>query len=195
MSLRELVYRNRSYRRFDQGKAVSMRTLDQLVDLTRLAPSAGNLQPLKYFLSTDPATNALIFDTLAWAAYLKDWSGPEDGERPAAYVVMLGDGDVAGKIICDHGIAAQTIMLGSVEKGLGGCILASVDRKKLKSALSIPEGLDVLLVLALGVPAEEVRVEPMPGDGSVKYWRDGSNVHHVPKRSLDELVVSRYPGA
>lgn len=195
MSFRELVYKNRSYRRFRQDKAVPMTTLDSLIDLSRITPSAGNLQPLKYVLSTDPKMNAGIFDTLAWAAYLKDWPGPEEGERPSAYVVMLGDTSITGKIICDHGIAVQTIMLGAVEKGLGGCILASVDKKKIGALLSIPEGLDVLLVLALGVPAEKVRVEPMPDDGSVKYWRDGSGTHHVPKRKLDELVVSRYPGA
>jgi nitroreductase len=187
--LKDLIFKNRSYRRFHQDKRVTMEALRELVDLARLSASAANRQPLKYILSCDPEKNAAIFDTLAWAAYLKGWPGPAEGERPAAYIVILHDKKIADDIYCDHGIAAQSILLGAIEKGLGGCIVASVKRKKLRKALDIPSSFEVPLVLALGVPKETVVLEELGPDGDIKYWRDDDGVHHVPKRSLDDLIV------
>lgn len=188
--LRDLVLKNRSYRRFHQERSVTMETLRGLADLARLSASAANRQPLKYILSVEPAKNSKIFDTLAWAAYLKDWDGPAEGERPSAYVVILHDTRICPDLDCDHGIAAQSILLGAAENGLGGCMIASVKRKKLRAALDIPVGLEIKLVLALGVPKEKVVIDEIPADGDIKYWREDDGTHHVPKRSLDEVVVA-----
>ncbi|MDD5093482.1 MAG: nitroreductase family protein [Dehalococcoidia bacterium] len=185
----DLIKGNRSFRRFDQSYTVSRKTLEELVDLARHSASARNLQPLKYFLSCDPQTNALIFDTLTWAAALK-WAGPAEGERPSAYIVVLGDTKVATNFGCDHGIASQSIMLGARERGLGGCMLASVNRQKLRSELNIPEQHEILLVLALGKPAETVVIESAKPDGDTTYWRDSQDVHHVPKRTLKEIILN-----
>ena len=87
-----------------------------------------NAQPLKYIISNNPEKNQLIFPTLAWAGYLKDWPGPIEGERPSAYLIMLGDKSISENFFCDHGIAAQSILLGAVEKELGGCIIMSIQR-------------------------------------------------------------------
>jgi nitroreductase len=187
--LKDLITRSRSYRRFYQDQPVDLQTLRELVDLARLSPSGANFQSLKYILSCDPAKNAAIFEHLAWAGYLKEWPGPQEGERPAAYIILLGDTGVSKSFGCDHGIAAQSIMLGAVEQGLGGCIIGSVKRAELLQELGIPQQFEILLVLALGKPVEEVEIEPMPADGSVKYWRDGLRIHHVPKRSLDDVIV------
>ena len=189
MDLRDLVTRNRSYRRFHQDVAISLKTLEELVDLARLSASAGNHQPLKFLLSCDPEKNALIFPHLAWAAYLKDWPGPSEGERPSAYILILGDRNIREAFGCDHGIAAQSILLGATEQSLGGCIIASIRKEALRQALEIPDHLEVLLVLALGKPRESVRIETVGPDGDIKYWRDGEGVHHVPKRSLEEIIV------
>jgi nitroreductase len=186
--MKDLVRRSRSCRRFSQKDAVAIETLRELLELARLSPSGGNLQPLKYVLSCNPSSNDLIFKHLTWAIYLKDWPGPDDGEQPAAYIIILGDKTIAGSFGHDAGIAAQSILLGAVEKGLGGCILGSVAREKLKLALDLPEHLDLLLVLALGKPAEEVVIDPLGPDGKIHYWRDDLGVHHVPKRAADELI-------
>ena len=191
--LRELVEKNRSYRRFRQEIGVEYDTLRQLVDLARLSASAGNMQPLRYILSCDARTNALIFPNLAWARYLGNWPGPAEGERPSAYIVVLEDTRVEHPLHCDHGVAAQSILLGAVEKGLGGCIVGSVNKSKLRQALNIPDRYEVLLVLALGKPKEQVVIEGIPPDGSLKYWRDDQGVHHVPKRTLDDLIL-QVPG-
>ncbi len=186
---KDLVLKTRSYRRFYEDVAVDMATLRELVDLARLTASGANRQPLKYVLACDPETNARIFPTLSWAGYLKDWGGPKEGERPAAYIVIVLDNDIFEAAGCDHGIAAQTIMLGATEKGLGGCIIASIKKPALHEALGIDECYSILLVLALGKPKETVVVETVEPGGDIKYWRDADGVHHVPKRKLEDIIV------
>ena len=190
MSFKNLVYNSRTRRRFYQEHPVTRQTLEDLVDLARLAPSGSNRQPLKYALVSDPALNARVFPLLGWAAYLKDWPGPEEGERPSAYIVILGDPAISASFGVDHGIAAQTIMLGAAEQGLGGCIIATVKHDELRRVLSLPEALQILLVLALGVPKEEVVVDPVGPDGDIRYYRDADGVHHVPKRALKDILVN-----
>ena len=185
-----LVRQNRSCRRFYEDQPVSRETLLWLVNLARLSASTANLQPLKYALSWEPEKNAAIFATLAWAGYLKDWPGPGVGERPAAYLVILGDKDIAANVGCDHGIAAQSILLGAREKGLGGCMIGSIKRDQLRLALGLPERYDILLVIALGRPREEVVIDEVGPDGNIKYWRDEKGVHHVPKRPLAEIIIA-----
>ncbi len=189
--LRDLIRKNRSYRRFHQDHPVGESTLRDLVDLARLSASASNLQPLKYILSADPATNGRIFPCLRWAAYLTDWRGPEEGERPSAYIVILKDTHISQAAGTDHGIAAQSILLGAAESGLGGCMIASIEKNELRRALGIPDHLEILMVLALGKPREEVRLEPLGPSGDIRYWRDESGVHHVPKRSLDDIIIAK----
>ncbi len=188
----DLVRSNRTCRRFVEAHRVSDETLAGLVDLGRMSASAANLQPLRYILSSDPATNDGIFACLKWAAYLKDWDGPAPGERPAAYIVVLYDTRVSANIDCDHGIASQSILLGAREQGLAGCMLAAINHPKLGKALNIPDEYKVLLVLALGKPAEEVILEQVETDGDIRYWRDDQNRHHVPKRRLKDIIISRY---
>ncbi|MHC4984834.1 MAG: nitroreductase family protein [Planctomycetota bacterium] len=187
--LKDLIATNRSYRRFDESCAIERDTLVELVDLARLSASGGNGQPLKFILSADAETNAAIFPNLAWAGFLKDWPGPAEGERPAGYILIFCDTEIAKYAGVDHGIAAQSMLLGAVEKGLGGCILGAINHDGLRAALDVDNRYEILLVIALGKPAETVQVEPMPPDGKTAYWRDDAGIHHVPKRSLDELIL------
>jgi len=187
--LADLVLKNRSYRRFYQKHSIDSKTLEDLVNLARLSASGGNVQPLKYILSYDPQKNALIFPHLTWAAFLKDWPGPNDGERPSAYIIILGDKEISQSFACDHGIAAQTILLGATEKGIGGCMIGTIQRENLKTALEIPPRFDILLVLALGKPKESVMIERVDVSGNTKYWRDNEGVRHVPKRSLEDIII------
>ncbi len=187
--LKDLVLKNRSYRRYYEEETIDLDTLKALIDLARLSASGANHQPLKYILANDPQKNNLIFPNLKWAGYLEDWPGPAEGERPSAYIVILGDKDIVAQAGVDHGIAAQSILLGATEKGLGGCMIASINRKQLRRALEIPDRYDILLVIALGRPKEIVALETVGPDGDIKYWRDESQVHHVPKRPLDEIIL------
>ena len=188
--LKDLILKNRSYRRFYQDHKISIDDLKDLVELARLCPSGRNLQPLKYFLSVDKEINEKVFSTLAWAGYLKDWDGPEEGERPSGYIVILGDTRLTKNYFCDHGIVSQSMLLGAVEKGLGGCIFASIKREKLKELLKIEDHFDVLLVIALGKPKEQVVIEDVKND-DIKYYRDENQIHHVPKRKLSDFIINK----
>ena len=187
--IRDLVLKNRSYRRFYEDAEVDGQTLRELVDLARLSASASNKQPLRYMLSCTKEKNALIFPNLAWAAYLKDWNGPSVGERPSAYIVVLADKEISANFNWDAGICSQSILLGATERDLGGCIIASVNKPSLKQALNIPDTYEIVFVLALGKPKEHVVIDPVPADGDIKYWRDAEETHHVPKRSLEDLII------
>lgn len=189
MRIEELVLRNRSYRRFHQNVSIEHETLRGLVNLARLSASSGNKQPLKYILSSDAQRNALIFPHLSWAGYLNDWPGPPEGERPSAYIIILGDTLIRQSFSCDHGIAAQSILLGATEKALGGCIIGSIQHKKLAKTLEVQPHYDILLAIALGKPKEKVVIEAVGLGGEIKYWRDKDGKHHVPKRALAEIII------
>jgi len=188
--LYDLVRRNRSYRRFDESVSLDRGTLLELVDLARLSATGSNMQPLRYLVYADRDTNARIFDCLAWAGYIKEWPGPVEGERPSGYIVILGDTEVKKGFGCDHGIAAQSMLLGAVEKGLGGCMLGAINRKKLAETLEIDARYEILLVIAVGKPVEEIVLDAVGEDGSTRYWRDAGQVHHVPKWGLDQIVLN-----
>ena len=191
--IKNLIKKNRSYRRFHQNHRVDVETLRELVDLARLSGSAANLQPLRYILACDPQINEQIFACLGWAGYLKNWSGPKEGEQPPAYIIILSDIAKANDYVgYDCGIAGQSILLGAVEKGLAGCMLGSINRKKLKDILNIETEFKILLVIALGEPKEEVVIETVGHDNNIRYWRDDKEIHHVPKRKLSDIIVASF---
>jgi nitroreductase len=186
--IKDLILKNRSYRRFYEHVSISSDTLRSFVELARLSASAGNIQPLRYYLSNTQKTNNMIFSTLGWAGYL-DWAGPEEGERPTAYIVILKDVASSSNHTVDEGIAAQSILLGAVEAGFGGCMLGNIKRNELSALLALDEKHSIILVIALGKPKEEIVLDPVSEDGSIKYWRSADKVHHVPKRSLEDIIL------
>lgn len=191
-SFQQLVRENRSCRRFDHSHKLKTQTLEELVDLARHCASAANKQPLKYILSTSEPKNQEIFSCLGWAAYLTEWKGPDKHEQPTGYIVILGDRTVADKFWCDHGIAAQTILLGARDQGLAGCMFAAINIKRLAEVLTIADHLEVKLVIALGKPVETIQIDEVGPDGDIRYFRDENQVHHVPKRKLSDLIVSTW---
>jgi nitroreductase len=188
MEFTELVAKNRTCRRFLETYRIDYKTLEGLVNLARLSASGSNKQPLKFLIYNRPDDCERIFPCTAWAGYLKDWPGPEPGERPSAYIIILGDRDISESFGVDHGIAAQSIMLGASNMGLGGCMIGSIKREELRNELGIPSQFEVLLILALGKPVEKVVIDDIK-DGDVRYWRDEKRIHHVPKRTLEELIL------
>ena len=159
------------------------------MDLARKIPSAGNRQLLRYVLCCSPEVTSKIFETLGWAGSLPDWPGPEAGERPTAYIVIVTDQFSWDWIRVDLGIAAQTVLLGAVAKGLGGCMLGNVRKETLRQVIGLNEGLEILLVIALGKPIEEVVLEDVSEGEATTYYRSDDKVHHVPKRRLEDLVL------
>lgn len=183
----DLVRKSRSYRRFYEEKEITNEELKQLVELARLSPSGANRQPLKYVICSSKEKNKEIFETLAWAGYLKDWKGPVEGERPSAYIVILREKGISTGL--DEGICAQSIFLGAADMGFGGCFIASVNKPKLSKVIHLSEDYEIILVIALGYPKEEVVLEEINEDDDVKYYRDENEVHHVPKKKLEDIII------
>jgi len=187
-----LVKETRTVRRFRSEMKVETKILHDLIDLTRFTPSSKNMQPLKYVPVNEPNACEQLFSCLSWAKALKGWQGPSESERPGGYIIILGDTEVRSSFSCDHGITAMTMHLGARASGLGSCIIASIDRKKAAMLLDIASRYEILLVLALGAPGEEVRIVPLPENGDIDYFRDENDVHCVLKRSLDDIIVKEF---
>jgi nitroreductase len=186
-SVARLLRKSRSYRRFREDRPVERRTLVDLVELARWCPSSGNRQPLKFLVASGPEECARVFPHLTWAALI-DWPGPSEGQRPTGYIVILGDKELGRTFDMEAGIVAQSMLLAAAEQGLGGCMFGSVG-PGLRREWEIPDRLEIVLVLALGLPAEVVVLDDMTDPTAFAYWRDENDVHHVPKRPLGELLV------
>ena len=188
--LKKLMQENRTCRRFHQDAAVELDTLKELVDLARVSASGSNIQPLRYILSCTPERNAVIFQALGFAGQLRDWPGPSEGERPAAYIIMLADTGMNKMFFeVDAGLATQNILLGARDMGLGGCMHRSVKRDELSKALDISSQYEILYVISLGKPKETVVLDTVGSDGKTNYWREDDGVHHVPKHSLETIII------
>ena len=190
--LEELLKSDRSYRRFDGNHRIERETLLKLVALTRYCASGRNLQPLKYYIANENDICDKIFPLLKWAGYMTDWDGPEKGERPTAYLIQCLDTSITKNYLCDDGIQLQAITLGAVAEDLGCCIIKSFNLVKLKEILGLGDSFEPLYVIAIGKPVEKVVLEDLnPGDvNDIKYYRTPDGIHHVPKRTLDDLVIN-----
>ncbi len=190
MELENLITQTRTFRRFKQNHRIDANLLKKCIDLARLGGSARNAQPWQYAIVTDPLECNSIFPYLSWAGYLPDWKGPKDGEQPAAYILcLLHHQWLQGpekEAHFDLGIASQNLLLGAMEKGLGGCRIAAFS-PRLAELFSFPTHLSLELVIALGKPAEEIVIEKV--EKEVKYWHSGIKTHHVPKRTLEDVLV------
>jgi nitroreductase len=183
----ELVKQARSIRRFIEADPIPVEELHRLVDIVRFVPSASNQQPLRYRLVTEAAERAKVFPCLRWASALRRWVGPQEGERPTAYILIVkGRSRHVGH---DAGIAAQTIQLAATAAGYGACMMDAMDKDALQRALGLGSEKEIELVLALGRPAEQVALEELTPYGSSAYWRTTDQVHHVPKRRLEDVLI------
>jgi nitroreductase len=185
---KDLVKKTRSYRRYDNTYEIADEVLMDLIDTARLTASAANRQPIKYLISNKKEHNDKIFPCLGWAGYLQDWAGPTTKEQPSAYIILFTEMQFSPHLSFDPGIVAQTIMLAAADKDLGSCMIASVNKNKLKKVVNLALEYEVLLVIAIGKPNETIVLEDVGADGSIMYWRDENSTHYVPKRKLQDIV-------
>ena len=191
MNFLELVKQNRSYRTYDESVKLTRETVESFIECARLSASAGNNQPLKYYISVNDETNELIQAQTAWAAKLRPRVFPPEGHKPTAFIVICVDTAITkepAKADRDVGIAAQTILLSAVSQGYGGLMIGAFNRAATKQALKLQEQLEPALVIALGKPDEEIVLED--ANGSIDYYRDENDVHHVPKRPMKEIIIN-----
>lgn len=189
MQLKELLKKNRSYRRFLEAEKVPSAKAEQWIKNLRYTSSMRNAQPLKYILIQDPKLLDEIYPTLRWAGYLKEWDGPAKGERPSLLVVQLLDKNLSSSSRFDEGIQLAALTLQASEEGYGCCIIGAFDAAALTAILSLPEQYKPLTIVAVGRPSEQVEIEELQGN-QIQYYRTPDEVHHVPKRKGDELLLS-----
>lgn len=191
--MQEIIAKTRTFRRFIQKEQISLTTLEELIDLARLGGSARNGQPWQYMPINTPELCAKVFPYLGWAGYLTDWKGPVEGERPSAYILcLLNKQRLKGsesEAQFDLGVATQNLLLGAMEKRIGGCRIGAFN-PQLASLFVMPDHLQLSLVIALGKPRETVILEECKNDEDIRYWRDEHGVHHVPKRPLESCLVN-----
>ncbi len=194
MDFYDTVKLNRSYRGYDESVAISRDKMLKLIDYTRFCPSSINFQPFKYFISCDKDTNAKIQPLTGWARRLQaKMTLPHEGHMPTGFIVICYDaaiGPNAQRFSKDIGIVAQTILLGAVDMGLGGCMIGNFDPQKVKEAIALEDGLEPVLIVALGKPDEKIVITDAPKDGDIGYYRDEDDVHYVPKRRLEDIVLN-----
>lgn len=160
-----------------------------MIECARLCPSSANLQALKFRCVFEEAECEKVFLETRWAGYLKNEVIPPKGNEPAAYIIVCNDKTIAKNPVPfykDTGIVSQAIMLRATEMGYGGCMIGSFCEENIKSALSLPDDLEITLVLALGKAAEEPEIVDCHGD--IKYYRE-NGTHYVPKRPLSEIII------
>ena len=194
MMLIDLIKANRSYRGYNHSRTVTKDELLKMVEAARLCPSSVNMQPLRYFLACDPATVATIQAETKWAKGLPDIHLPHPGKEPTAFIVICQDTSIDANLSRfqrDVGIVAQTMLLTAVEMGLGGCMIGNYDALDVREGLGLPENLQPMLVIALGKPAETIILTDVKEDGNTAYYRDENDVHYVPKRKLEDLLVKK----
>ena len=173
IDLKELIIENRSIRTFDESVRFDRATLASFVDCARLSASARNAQTLKFRLVLEKDETEALLALTRWAGDITDRKLPPDGGHPTAFIVICHDKNVSESMndfsAMDVGIAAQSVTLAAAEAGYGACM--------------IPR-----LLIALGKKAETV-ILCEAQDGNTKYFRNSANVHFVPKRSLDEIII------
>lgn len=189
--IRDLVKKSRSYRVFDESHKLKKQDLVDLIELARFCPCGKNSQSLRFIPIYKEEILKEIYPYLTWAAYLKDWKGPVEGERPTGIILIVSKEVTSNDSIlfCDVGISSQTIMLGAVEKNLGGCMIMALNRKKIAEVLNLSDDYIIHIALAIGKPAQDVIVEDINEGENTKYWMDEDKTHHVPKIVLDDLIL------
>lgn len=192
MILKELLEKDRSYRGYDETVKLTKEELLDMVDYTRFCPSSINIQPFKYYLAWEKDVVNKIQMTTTWARGLPEMRLPHDGMHPTAFVVICQDTGIdesLQKFQRDVGIVAHTILLRAVEMGYGGCMIGSFRAADLKESLNLPEYLTPMLVVALGKPKETIVIKEVGKGEDVGYYRDDQDIHYVPKRRLEDIVL------
>jgi nitroreductase len=189
----ETIRKNRSYRKYYEEEKITPGVLKELVNLARLSGCGMNMQSLRYLLITEKEDREKIYPNLKWAGFLKDWDGPEKGRRPSAFILVLKDNEKQNSayVQIDMGIACQSILLGAVEKGLGGCIIAAFNKGDICQEYNIQDNLELWLVIAIGKPDQKVIIDEIDKGADTKYWVDENGNHHVPKIRLEDIIIQR----
>jgi len=136
-----LIKDRRSVREYTD-KPIDKRTLEEIVDCGRLAPSARNIQPWKFLVVTDKGKLEGIAKQVDWGHFIKDSS---------ACIVICGEKDVKRRVE-DCCLASENMILAAKSLGIGSCYVAALgkDIEGVRKLLKIPENFEIVCFLTLG---------------------------------------------
>ena len=187
MEFEDVIRKRRTIRRF-KPSPVPLETLKKLVDYARVAPQGSNNQALEYIIITNEEIRSQLFPLVRWAGALPpEMRNPEEGRRPMAYIIVLLNTKVKKEGNTDCGAAVENILLGITYHGLGACWQGAIDRPAIHALLELPDNLNVKYIVSIGYPDEESQMEEFSGD--FKYWKSEDGKMHVPKKSLDDVIL------
>lgn len=156
----DLARTRRSIRRFAE-KPVEKEKVDQLIEAVLRSPSSKGCTPWEFIVVSESDTLGLLSSSKPkGAAFLKD--------SPLA-IVVCADTNTSDVWVEDAAIASTYLHLAATDLGLGSCWIQLRNRNfdesrtagdRVKEILGLPEGLDVLTILAIGYPAEEKMPHP-----------------------------------
>ena len=190
--IKDLVVKSRSYRGYDESRKVSREELLELVDCARFAPSSVNGQPFRYLLVYEKEQVDRLQALTGWARALPDMKLPHPGKCPTAFIVICQNtewDDNLNRYLRDVGAVAQTMLLAAAEKDLGGIMIGNFSPEKVAKAMDLPETIVPMLIVAIGRPDEKIVLTEIENGQSTKYYRDEQDVHYVPKRKLEDIVI------
>ena len=164
MDAKTCILTRRSHRQY-QPKPVSRDLIEEVISLAAYAPSWKNTQISRYIAIEDPAVKQEIVDRFCLP-------GTNNPSIIASCPVLIAQTFLTGRSgfnrdgtfttdredgwqYYDCGIAAQTFCLAAHDLGLGTVIMGVFDRKGLEEYLQLPEGQELMALIALGWPADE----------------------------------------
>ena len=149
-----LVNNRQSCRDFND-KPLEKQTIDKIIELSMLAPSACNSQPWKMYVVTEETALKRVAKTL------QDMMMNKFTNKAKAFIV-LGETNATLKLGAslkfdrnhfvkyDIGQISAYITLAAESLGVGSCIIGWINEKELKQVLSMPEDESCSIVIALG---------------------------------------------
>ncbi|MDD4955661.1 MAG: nitroreductase family protein [Candidatus Omnitrophica bacterium] len=181
----KIILKRRSIRFFKQ-KEVPLKIIKKALNCARLAPSAANLQFLEYLVVNGSTLKEKVFNCLRFAAYIAPKRNPPKKQAPYFYIILLVNKEKsAAPNLRDIGAAAENIMLSLLSFGIGSCWLQNINKDSLNKTFDLGSKYEIDSVIAAGFPDEAPKLET--DSRNIKYWLDGKNRLHVPKRPLNDI--------
>lgn len=148
MKLKELIESRYSVRAY-LPNPVEDEKVNYILECARLAPSACNFQPWKFYIVTSKDVVSKIQES-----YNREWF-----KTAPMHIVVCKDTSASWKRAntdnkdfgdVDAAIAAEHICLAATEVGLGTCWVCNFDPALLNDALRLPDDFEAIAIFPLG---------------------------------------------
>lgn len=190
MTLENLLEWRRTYRKFDENKLISKEDIDDILNSIKFASCANNRQYLRFISVENKAKVLEIFENTKWAASLPNNIGrPKEGERPVYFIAILSDEEKKLRFNgIDEGLVISNLTLLAAEKGIGSCIIGSVNDKKMREILNYENNYSCEVVVAFGYPKVKSSIKEINAGEDQAYYLDEDGNYIVPKYKIKDLV-------